>query len=327
MDTLYDLLGALPRDDAEGLRTAFRRAVKSAHPDLKPGDPDAALRFRQIVRAHGILTDAEQRAAYDHLLALAQQEKEQAAKLPIAATVHRVASGVLTFAVASIVSVASFLLLMHLSSTRLVATANNAEAPPRVPTEAAALSPSEPVPPAGPARPAEVNASEAKPENTVLAEVITTGTAAVPNVSSAPVLGLAALPASVPDYATFFHARGIFAYRNGDFNGAIADLDQAIQLDPNLSVSYIDRGIVFYRLRKFDRAFADIAHAKQIEKQTHPGKPVSVAAAKPHSEKSANPPAAVPSPPRRPVVAVGPPPRYEYYYSRRDEPFSTVGFN
>ena len=39
MDTLYDLLGALPRDDAEGLRTAFRRAVKSAHPDLKPGDP------------------------------------------------------------------------------------------------------------------------------------------------------------------------------------------------------------------------------------------------------------------------------------------------
>ena len=91
MDTLYDLLGALPRDDAEGLRTAFRRAVKSAHPDLKPGDPDAALRFRQIVRAHGILTDAEQRAAYDHLLALAQFEKEQAAKLPIAATVHRVA--------------------------------------------------------------------------------------------------------------------------------------------------------------------------------------------------------------------------------------------
>jgi tetratricopeptide (TPR) repeat protein len=326
MDTLYDLLGALPRDDAEGLRTAFRRAVKSAHPDLKPGDPDAALRFRQIVRAHGILTDAEQRAAYDHLLALAQLEKEQAAKLPIAATVHRVASGVMTFAVASIVSVASFLLLMHLSSTTLVATANNAEATSRVPAETASATPTEP------ARPAETNASEAKPETTLLAEVITTGAAAVPNVNSAPVLGLAALPASVPDYATFFHARGVFAYRNGDFSGAIADLDQAIQLDPNLSVSYIDRGIVFYRLRKFDRAFADIAHAKQIEnkqieKQTHPAKPASVIAAKPHSEKSASPPAAVPSPPRRPVVAVGPPPRYEhYYYSRRWEPL-TASFN
>lgn len=327
MDTLYDLLGALPRDDAESLRTAFRRAVKSAHPDLKPGDPDAALRFRQIVRAHGILTDAEQRAAYDHLLALAQFEKEQAAKLPIAATVHRVASGVMTFAVASIVSVASFLLLMHLSSTTLVATANNAETTPRVPTETPAASPSEP------ARPAEANASGANQENTVLAEVITQGAAAAP-ANSASVLNLAVLPASVPDYATFFHARGISAYRNGDFNGAIADLDQAIQLDPNLSVSYIDRGIVFYRLRKFDRAFADIAHAKRIENQTHPGKPTSVVAAKPHSEKphsekTASAPAAAPAPPRRPVVAVvPPPPRYEYYYPRQEQPLVAAnGFN
>jgi tetratricopeptide (TPR) repeat protein len=321
MDTLYDLLGALPRDDAEGLRTAFRRAVKNAHPDLKPGDPDAALKFRQIVRAHGILTDAEQRAAYDHLLALAQLEKEQAAKLPIAATVHRVASGVMTFAVASIVSVGSFLLLMHLSTTP-VATANNAEATPRVPTETAAVRPSEPP------RPAEANASSANQENTVLAEFVTTGAAAAPgSVNSAPVLNLAALPASVPDYATFFHARGISAYRNGDFNGAIADLDQAIQLDPNLSVSYIDRGIVFYRLRKFDRAFADIAHAKRIEKQSHPGKPASVVAAKPHSEKTASAPVAAPAPPRRPVVAVVPPPRYEYVYSRRDEPVISASFN
>ena len=325
MDTLYDLLGALPRDDAESLRTAFRRAVKSAHPDLKPGDPDAALRFRQIVRAHGILTDAEQRAAYDHLLALAQLEKEQAAKLPIAATVHRVASGVMTFAVASIVSVTSFLLLMHLSSTTLDATANKAETTPRAPTETAAASPSEP------ARPAEANASGAREENTVLAEVITQGAAAAP-ANSAPVLNLAV--AAVPDYATFFHARGISAYRNGDFNGAIADLDQAIQLDPNLSVSYIDRGIVFYRLRKFDRAFADIAHAKRIENQTHPGKPTSVVAAKPHSdkphsEKTASAPAAAPAPPRRPVVAVvPPPPRYEYYYSRQEQPLvAASGFN
>ena len=58
MNTLYDLLGALPGDDAEDLRAAFRRAVKGAHPDLRPGDPDAALKFRQIVRANEILCDA-----------------------------------------------------------------------------------------------------------------------------------------------------------------------------------------------------------------------------------------------------------------------------
>src|SRR5919198_933859 len=71
MGTLYDLLGALPNDDAEALRVAFRRAAKATHPDTNPGNPDAALRFRQLVRAHNILSDAEQRATYDQLLAIA----------------------------------------------------------------------------------------------------------------------------------------------------------------------------------------------------------------------------------------------------------------
>src|SRR5437667_10595062 len=64
MKTLYDLLGALPNDEAEGLRSAFRKAVKGVHPDLHPGDPDAALKFRQIARANEILGDPDQRAAY-----------------------------------------------------------------------------------------------------------------------------------------------------------------------------------------------------------------------------------------------------------------------
>jgi len=61
MGTLYDLLGALPDDDAEGLRTAFRKAAKATHPDLNPDNPEAALRFRQLVRAHDILSDEQQR--------------------------------------------------------------------------------------------------------------------------------------------------------------------------------------------------------------------------------------------------------------------------
>jgi curved DNA-binding protein CbpA len=73
MGTLYDLLGALPSDDAEGLRTAFRKAAKATHPDINPDNPDAALRFRELVRAYDILTDAEQRATYDQLLAIALQ--------------------------------------------------------------------------------------------------------------------------------------------------------------------------------------------------------------------------------------------------------------
>ena len=57
MKTLYDLLGALPDDDAEDLRAAFRRAVKANHPDLNPGDPEASQAFRRIVRANAILSD------------------------------------------------------------------------------------------------------------------------------------------------------------------------------------------------------------------------------------------------------------------------------
>src|SRR3954451_23793474 len=41
MATLYDLLGALPNDDADELRGAFRRAVKRAHPNVNSKDPDA----------------------------------------------------------------------------------------------------------------------------------------------------------------------------------------------------------------------------------------------------------------------------------------------
>lgn len=71
MGTLYDLLGALPSDDAEELRTAFRKAAKATHPDTNPDNPEAAVRFRELVRAYDILTDVEQRATYDHLLAIA----------------------------------------------------------------------------------------------------------------------------------------------------------------------------------------------------------------------------------------------------------------
>jgi curved DNA-binding protein CbpA len=114
MDTLYDLLGALPRDDADGLRAAFRRAVKGAHPDLNPGDPHAGQKFRQIVRAHEILADGEQRAAYDHLLELARIEATEQAR---AGRVHRLASWVMAFAGVSAVSMAGLALVALLWSS------------------------------------------------------------------------------------------------------------------------------------------------------------------------------------------------------------------
>src|SRR6267378_7746279 len=140
MKTLYDLLGALADDDTEGLRTAFRRDVKGAHPDIRPGDPDAALKFRQIVRANEILTDAEQRAAYDHLLELARLEPEWGSKNTIAGRIHKLASGVIAISGGSVVTVAGYLLFLHMSAAS-VAQANYVDVSLHQSPQIAAISP------------------------------------------------------------------------------------------------------------------------------------------------------------------------------------------
>jgi curved DNA-binding protein CbpA len=122
MTTLYDLLGALPDDDAEEIRAAFRKAVKSAHPDINPGDPDAAVKFRQIVRANEILVDQEQRAVYDHLLDLARIEKEAASKQAFAAAIYKVASGTMVLAGLSVVAIGGYLLFMQVSAAPIEAS-------------------------------------------------------------------------------------------------------------------------------------------------------------------------------------------------------------
>ena len=110
MGTLYDLLGALPSDDAEGLRTAFRKAAKATHPDTNPDHPDAALRFRELVRAYDILTDAEQRATYDQLLAIALQPSPAATAVRTYEVIGKVASNTMAATVISAVLVGGYVL-------------------------------------------------------------------------------------------------------------------------------------------------------------------------------------------------------------------------
>ena len=110
MGTLYDLLGALPSDDAEGLRTAFRKAAKATHPDINPDNPDAALRFRELVRAYDILTDAEQRATYDELLAIALQPPSATKAVRTYEVIGKVASNTMAATVISAVLVGGYVL-------------------------------------------------------------------------------------------------------------------------------------------------------------------------------------------------------------------------
>jgi tetratricopeptide (TPR) repeat protein len=284
METLYDLLGALPNDDAESLRSAFRRAVKGTHPDINPGDPHAALRFRQIVRANEILNDPEQRAAYDHLLDLARIEQASMSKHAMARRVYQFASGVLAFAVILIMAVGGYAVYLHLSTSQYRIPLQQLQAAVRQLPQIAATATT----PSAPGAPVELKQATADiskqpapaekaapPEKTEMAEnaaptpdqALAVSSIALPSDSGAAMAANLGLVSDLTvSEARSFRERGISAYRNGDLTGAIADFDQAIQLDPKFSAAYIDRGIVFYRMRKFDRAFADISRAKRLER-------------------------------------------------------------
>ena len=302
METLYNLLGALPDDNAEELRIAFRRAAKGAHPDLNPGDPDAALKFRRIVRASEILTDSEQRAAYDHLLDLARIEQRQVAKYAVARTVYKVASGVIAFAVASIVWAGGYAVFMQLNSESF-APAKQIEVTESGPAEvaAAASAPSRDTGSENPAPPEKADSLRVTSETVVPAALmLPTETGSMAGPDARPPLDLTASDARA------LREHGIFAYRSGDLSGAVADFDRAIQLDPKFAPAYIDRGIVFYRLRRFDRAFADVAHAKRIEKSSHTNKPAVAAAPEKPRPPEAVAPSAAPQVTRRRTAAVDP---------------------
>jgi hypothetical protein len=293
MKTLYDVLGALPDDDAEELRSAFRKAVKGTHPDVKPGDAAAALRFREIVRANEILSDRDQRAAYDHLLDLARQEQEQESKRATAAKVHKVASGVMAIAGAAATTVAGYLLFMHMSAASVAPLKPTMIAIDRIklmpvsakPAELAVVTPEPTAATAADAADVETVASlpEKAAHATTIAQLGTAdetddgarASCASPGdgcnaeaLADAPVVTSAAAAPATPgaNDAKFYHDRGMASYRKGDLTAAVTDLDLAIQLDPKFSDAYLDRGLVLYQQRKFDRAFADVASAKRISK-------------------------------------------------------------
>jgi tetratricopeptide (TPR) repeat protein len=278
MDTLYELLGALPRDDAEELRVAFRRAVKGTHPDLHPGDPDAGFKFRQIVRANEILADPDQRATYDHLLDLAEDEKKQLGKQAVMHRMVAATSFVVALGFISAASVGGYLLFQQMSEAlsapigQVASVVNDVTASVREPFETA------PAPVDAPAKhvttvsipmvPKTEMAAAEKVDNTDVprADIVPASvTITEPAPAAAPPLGPPLEIAPPPD-AKAFRERGVFAYRSGELDNAIADFDRAIQLDPKFTAAYIDRGIVLYRLHKFEKAFADIAQAKRIER-------------------------------------------------------------
>jgi hypothetical protein len=110
MESLYDMLGAHPDDDAEGLKNAYRKAAKANHPDRHTGDPDAAaVRFRRIAKAYDILRDEKRRAAYDLLLYQREPKARRATAHPAFQFTFAAIAGVV---VGVVLAVGSYILLV-----------------------------------------------------------------------------------------------------------------------------------------------------------------------------------------------------------------------
>ncbi len=65
MNDPYDALGLTKTATADEIKKAYRKLVRTSHPDLFPDDPGAEARFKAISAAYDILKDPDTRARYD----------------------------------------------------------------------------------------------------------------------------------------------------------------------------------------------------------------------------------------------------------------------
>jgi len=68
-----------------------------------------------------------------------------------------------------------------------------------------------------------------------------------------------------PNYADAYISRGSVYNEKGDYDRAIADLTQAIRLDPNYAIAYVVRASAYYSKGDYDRAIADFTQAIRLD--------------------------------------------------------------
>jgi DnaJ-class molecular chaperone len=64
-DDPYAALGLTRAATAADIKKAYRKLVRTSHPDLHPDDPGAEARFKAVTVAHDLLKDPETRARFD----------------------------------------------------------------------------------------------------------------------------------------------------------------------------------------------------------------------------------------------------------------------
>ena len=70
-----------------------------------------------------------------------------------------------------------------------------------------------------------------------------------------------------PKYAYAYNNRGIVYYNQGKYDLAIADYNQAIQLNPKYANAYYNRGLTYKAKRNIEKAISDFEKAADLYKQ------------------------------------------------------------
>ncbi|XP_059615518.1 dnaJ homolog subfamily C member 5 homolog isoform X2 [Phlebotomus argentipes] len=76
-DTLYETLGLPKTATADDIKKTYRKLALKYHPDKNPNNPEAAEKFKEVNRAHSILSDLTKRNIYDNYGSLGLYIAEQ----------------------------------------------------------------------------------------------------------------------------------------------------------------------------------------------------------------------------------------------------------
>ncbi|KAF8796950.1 dnaJ homolog subfamily C member 5-like [Argiope bruennichi] len=76
-DSLYIVLGLPKTATPDDIKKTYRKLALKYHPDKNPNDPTAAEKFKDINRAHSILSDLTKRNIYDNYGSLGLYIAEQ----------------------------------------------------------------------------------------------------------------------------------------------------------------------------------------------------------------------------------------------------------